>query len=366
MRGIRLILLLDAVAVGAVAGGLLLLGGMPLAAAGALGPRRLLALVVAAVVVAVVVGAALLFRAVARPVDRMIGAGERLASAGRLTALEAQGLSAGGLGAGAIAFERLAGALAAEQARLAAKVAELEMVNANLAQTREELLRSERLATVGQLAAGIAHEIGNPLGAISAYAELAQSKLSDGRTDREAVGDFLGRIGVEAGRIDTIVRDLLDFARPTGLALGPVAVAVAVDGALRLARVQARCRGLEVTLDLPVDLPAVRADERRLAQVLLNLVLNAGDAMGGAGRLELSASAGTGRVVVTVRDHGPGLAPEVLPRVFDPFFTTKPAGQGTGLGLAVCHGIMASFGGRLTAGNADTGGAIFTLEFDAA
>jgi two-component system C4-dicarboxylate transport sensor histidine kinase DctB len=88
--------------------------------------------------------------------------------------------------------------------------------------------------------------------------------------------------------------------------------------------------------------------------------------MGGAGRLEVAARQEGARVVVTVRDHGPGLAPEVSPRIFDPFFTTKPAGQGTGLGLSVCHGIIASFGGRLSADNAPDGGARFRLEFDAA
>jgi two-component system, NtrC family, sensor kinase len=366
MRGIRLVLLLDAVAVGAVTGGLLLVAGLPLAASGALGPRRLVALVAAAAAVAVVVGAALLFRAVARPVDRMIGAAGRLAGGDGLPVGGAPGLAAGGLEAGAVAFERLAGALAAERARLAAKVAELEAVNARLAEAREELLRSERLATVGQLAAGVAHEIGNPLGAISGYAELARSKLAGGRADAAEAEDFLRRIGVEAGRIDAIVLDLLDFGRPARLELGPVALPSAVDGAVRLARVQPRCRGLEVALDLPADLPAVRADERRLAQVFLNLFLNAGDAMAGAGRLELAARASSGRVLVTVRDHGPGLAPEVAPRIFDPFFTTKPAGQGTGLGLAVCHGIVASFGGRLSAANAPGGGAVFTLELEVA
>jgi C4-dicarboxylate-specific signal transduction histidine kinase len=362
MRGVRLILLLDAVAVGTVVGGLLLVVGLPLAAAGALGPRRLLLLVAVGVVAAVAVGAALLFRAVARPVDRMIGAAERLAVAGRLPVLETPGLSAGGLEAGAIAFERLAGALAAEQSRLATKVAELEGANASLAQAREELLRSERLATVGQLAAGIAHEIGNPLGAIAGYAELARSKLAGG----SEVEDFVRRIGIEAGRIDAIVRDLLDFARPAPLELGPVALAAAVDGAIRLARIQTRCRGLEVSLDLPADLPPVLADERRLAQVFLNLFLNAGDAMGGGGRLDLSARVEAGRVLVTLRDHGPGLAPEILPSIFDPFFTTKPTGQGTGLGLAVCHGIIASFGGQLSASNAHGGGAVFRIEFAAA
>ena len=136
---------------------------------------------------------------------------------GAASGSEPPGRSAAGLTPAAVAFERLAAALSEEQVRLAAKVEELEAVNGRLAEAREELLRSERLASVGRLAAGIAHEVGNPLGAIAGYAELARTRLADGSADRRPVDDFLRRIGVEAGRIDAIVRDLLDFARPTPL-----------------------------------------------------------------------------------------------------------------------------------------------------
>ena len=179
------------------------------------------------------------------------------------------------------------------------------------------------------------------------------------------VQDFLQRIGLEAQRIDTIVRDLLDFARPTALTLAPVAVAAALDAAARLARVQARFRDVALELDLPAELPLVRADERRLAQVFLNLLLNAGDAMAGRGRVVVAGRAEGGRVIVEVDDSGPGLSPEARPRIFDPFFTTKEPGQGTGLGLAVCHGIMESFGGAIEAGEAPGGGVRFTLRLRA-
>ncbi len=118
-------------------------------------------------------------------------------------------------------------------------------------------------------------------------------------------------------------------------------------------------------LDLPPGLPAVRADERQLAQVFLNLLLNAGDAMAGAGRVRVAARLEAAMVIVQVDDSGPGLPPEVRPQVFDPFFTTKAPGQGTGLGLAVCHGILASFGGAIEAGEAPGGGARFTLRLPA-
>jgi C4-dicarboxylate-specific signal transduction histidine kinase len=144
-------------------------------------------------------------------------------------------------------------------------------------------------------------------------------------------------------------------------------VGAAVEAALRLARVQPRGRGVEARLDVPPDLPPALADGPRLEQVFLNLLLNACDAMGpGAGAVEIRARGEAGRVVVTVRDHGPGLPAEVLPRIFDPFFTTKAPGEGTGLGLSVCLGIVGSFGGRLEAGNAEGGGAVFRLDLPAA
>jgi signal transduction histidine kinase len=365
MRGVRLILLLDAVAVGAVAGGLLLLGGLPPAAAGTLGPRRLVLLVTAAVAVAVAVGAALLFRAVARPVDRMVGAAERLAGAGHLPSLQAPGLADGGLQAGAVAFERLAGALATEQARLAAKVAELEAASTRLAQAREDLLRSERLATVGRLAAGLAHEIGNPLGAIAGYVEIARVRLP-ANADPDLT-EAVGRIAEAAARIDRTIRDLLDLARPAPARLASLDLGAELATAVRLARVQERFRQVEVETRLAPGLPPVLADGHQLGQVLLNLLLNAGDAMRGQGRVVLSAGSAEGGAAVelSVADAGPGILPEHLPRLFEPFFTTKEPGEGTGLGLAISHRIVESLGGALAAENGAGGGAVFRVRLPA-
>jgi len=157
------------------------------------------------------------------------------------------------------------------------------------------------------------------------------------------------------------VRDLLDLAHPGEPRLGAVDLAASVDAALRLARVQPRFRGVETDVALAPSLPRVAADERRLGQVFLNLLLNAGDAMGGTGRLAVGARTEGDEVVVDVRDHGPGIPPADLARVFEPFFTTKGAGQGTGLGLAISQGIVESFGGTLEAANAPGGGAVFTV-----
>lgn len=358
---VRLLLLLDAAAVAAVAFAVLLALGLPAAGAGALRPPAFVVIAAVSAAAALVAGAALLVRWVARPLDRLFRAAARLEAGTRGDDLPLiADRAGGGFGTAAVAFERAVEALDAERARLAAKVTELSTANRELASARESLLVSERLATVGRLAAGVAHEIGNPLGAITAYAELARSRLP--ASDGEA-RDYLSRIAVEAGRIDAIVRDLLDFARPASLRLEPVALDVAVGAALETVRVQARFREVEVALDLPRSLPRVHADERRTAQVLVNLLLNAADAMGGAGRILVRARAVEGGVELVVVDHGPGIRAADLPRVFDPFFTTKEPGQGTGLGLAVCHGIMESFGGTIRAASLPEGGAAFTLSF---
>ncbi len=361
---VRLLLVLDLAAAAAAVLALIAVVVLPLAAGGGLTRSRLALLALAGAAGFVTVAALLLFRAVAGPVDRMLSAAERLgAGEGGLPLLHPPGEERGpGLSRAAVAFERLAAALGEERGRLAAKVAELERANRDLADARESLLRSERLATVGRLASGIAHEVGNPLGAIAGYADLARNRLSAGRT--ADVGDALERIAAEVQRIDAIVRDLLDFARPAPPALAPVDLGPTVDAAVRLARVQGRFRDVEVRRVLPEGVPCVLADERRLSQLLLNLLLNAGDAMGGQGRVEISARTLPGapeRVEIAVEDTGPGIAPEHLGRVFDPFFTTKPPGRGTGLGLAVCHGIAASFGGEISAGAGAAGGAVFRL-----
>jgi two-component system, NtrC family, sensor kinase len=363
---VRALLLLQLVAL-AAAVILLVLGlGLPLLGRGALSARALGTVAAIAGVALIALGAALLFRAVARPVERLLAAAERLGADAGLPLLGPPGdRESPGLGRAAVAFERLAGALGDERARLAAKVEELERANAELARARESLLVSERLATVGRLASGIAHEVGNPLGAIAGYVELARNRVAAGAPAAE-VDDFLARMGAETGRIDGIVRDLLAFARPAPPALAPTSVAAAVEGALRLARVQSRFRSVEVELAISPELPAVVADERRLGQVFLNLLLNAGDAMEGQGAVRIAAERAGDAVEVTVGDRGPGIAVEDRGRVFDPFFTTKEPGRGTGLGLAICHGILTSFGGAIAVGDRPGGGAELKLTFRAA
>lgn len=362
-RRLRTVLVLDAAAVAAVAAVLLLALGLPLLARRALTPEAFGAVVVVAAALATVLGGLLLIRTVAAPVDRILEAAARLSGPEGLPVLgEGEGLA---LSRAAVAFERVAEALEVERRRLAGKVEELTRTGRALDDAHTSLARSERLATVGRLAAGLAHEIGNPLGAISGYVEIARARLPAGADPDLAAA--VGRIAEAAARIDRTIRDLLDFARPAPPRLAPLDLAAALATAVRLARVQARFRHVEVETRLPPGLPPVLADEHQLGQVLLNLLLNAGDAMRGEGRVVLSAAAApAGEVEIEVADEGPGIAPEHLPRLFDPFFTTKEPGEGTGLGLAISHRIVESLGGALTAERGAGRGAVFRVRLPAA
>ncbi len=313
------------------------------------------------------VGAILFNRAIVKPVDQLATIADRI---GHLqldgTTGSADAPMLGQLGT---AFERMGRALRAEQERTGAQIAELTRINRELKDARDSLVRQEKLATVGRLAAGVAHEVGNPLGGILGYAELLKMRADP------SVQEYGERIGREVARIDKTVRGLLDYARPAEAALASVQVAPVVQGALALCQADKRFRSVTPQVELPADLPPVVADEHRLSQVLVNLLLNAGDAMKGEGqawiRAVVEADAKPHRrasdppalrtVLLTVEDSGPGIPDDVLPRVFDPFFSTKEVGEGTGLGLSICASILDAFGGDIRAENRAEGGARFVL-----
>jgi signal transduction histidine kinase len=212
---------------------------------------------------------------------------------------------------------------------------------------RESLIRSETLAGVGRLAAGVAHEVGNPLAAILGYADLLLGDTSERPIAPELRRDILVRVRNETERIHRIIQELLDYARPPGDVVESVAVAKIVEGAVSLVKAQARLREIEVDVALPADLPPVRATSGRLTQVLLNLLLNAADAMGGKGLIRVDARKDGGMVVVGVTDEGPGIPPEARDKIFGLFYTTKDPGQGTGLGLSLSQTIVEGYGGTL-------------------
>ena len=297
----------------------------------------------------------LLVRLVARPADRLLDATERIGTQGdEGPLLSEEGPVLGRLGT---AFDRMSKRLRNEQERTRAQLEELERINGELAEARDAMLRQEKLATVGRLSAGIAHEIGNPLAAMLGYLEVMRLQ-----PEAKALADYLDRMEREGKRIDRIVRDLLDFARPSRVAAPhPVDLPPLLAQTLRLVRGQRRFRSIEIDTAVAAPLPAASADEHHLQQVVVNLLVNAADAMGGEGRIELTVAAKDEVIELTVRDHGPGMPTGDLPRLFDPFFTTKDPGEGTGLGLAICHALVESFGGSITARNHPAGGAEFTV-----
>ncbi len=301
---------------------------------------------------------------IVRPIDRLRLASERLA-AGRLrTRVPVQG--AAEVARLAATFNEMAGQLREDRASLQQRLEELEHTTAELTNAQEQIIRSARLAAVGRLSAGVAHEIGNPLAAIRGLLDLMQL----GDLDRDEEREFVSRIQRETERIHHTIRDLLDFSRndaiPDGRIESSADLAEVVSDTIKLIDRQSRFRDIDLAVALEEDLPRVRGDHERLRQLLLNLLFNAADALGGKGRIEVSARSGGGVVELVVKDDGPGIDREILDQVFDPFVTTKTAGQGTGLGLAVCHTIVERLGGAIEAANREQGGAAFEVRLPAA
>jgi two-component system sensor histidine kinase HydH len=207
------------------------------------------------------------------------------------------------------------------------------------------MARGERLATVGNLAAAVAHEIRNPLSAVSMGLQRLRAEFepAEGEEYRRIVDLVQG----EVRRLNAIVEEFLSLARPIQLRPEPVPVAALLDEVRRLVEPQAGRAGIVVEQTIPDSLPALRADRDRIKQVLLNLVLNAIDAMPSGGRLTMGGAASGTAVTLTVTDTGSGIPPELLPRVFEPYVTTKT--KGLGLGLAIARRIVDAHGGRIEA-----------------
>jgi signal transduction histidine kinase len=301
---------------------------------------------------------------IVRPIDRLRLAAERLA-AGRLrTSVPVQG--AAEVARLAATFNEMAALLREDRAALQDRLEELERTTAELTAAQEQLVRSARLAAVGRLSAGVAHEIGNPLAAIRGLLDLMQT----GDLDPEEEEEFVGRIQREAERIHHTIRDLLDFSRnepgQAGRIENSADISEVVSDTIKLIDRQTRFRDIDLALTLEDGLPRVRGDHERLRQLLLNLLFNAADALGEKGRIEVRASSGGDVVQLVVEDNGPGIDREIIEQVFDPFVTTKAPGQGTGLGLAVCHTIVERLGGSIEAANRKQGGAIFHVRLPSA
>ena len=226
-------------------------------------------------------------------------------------------------------------------------------------QTHEKLMRSDRLAMIGQLAAGVAHEINNPLGSILLFSRLTVQQVPATGRAREN----LDRIEKETKRCHAIVKSLLDFARERKPLVESVDVNLLLDETLKLFEGQFLFQNIHVVKDYGLNLASIPADQSQLQQVFMNIILNAVDAMKGKGRLGIATAenAAEGTIEIAISDTGAGIGPENLERVFDPFFTTKGVGHGTGLGLSVSYGIVQSHNGDIAVASVPGSGATFTI-----
>jgi two-component system, NtrC family, sensor kinase len=237
-------------------------------------------------------------------------------------------------------------------------------IKAELEKTQLQLLQAEKMASLGELAAGVAHQLNNPLGGITLFAKLMLEEYGL----EEAVRNDLLRILNDAQRCRDTVKELLEFTRQTRHLMQPRDVNEAISRTLFLLENQSLFHNIEIEKLFGDDLPPVQADIQQLNHLFMNIILNAAQAMAGKGKLKINTSQLSGKqdICIEISDSGPGIPPDILPRIFEPFFTTKEEGKGTGLGLSLAYGIVENHRGQITARNKPDGGAVFTITFPAA
>ncbi len=226
----------------------------------------------------------------------------------------------------------------------------------SLRSLNEKLARAERLAAMGTLAAGVAHEVNNPLASISSLVQMLRSQSADNAETREK----LDLISTQIGRITRVTRDLTEFARVRPASRSEVDINEVIEASLRLASFDSEFQKLELVKSLSSDLGRIIADGDQLQQVFLNLLLNSRDAMPLGGTLSVSSTRKNGEITISIKDSGAGISDSARTQLFDPFFTTKPAGKGTGLGLSVCYGIVSAHDGRIEV-ESESGGTVFNV-----
>ena len=249
-------------------------------------------------------------------------------------------------------------------AALSHEITERRRTEETLRRTQANLVQAGKLSALGQMSAALSHEFNQPLQAVKAYAENAQTFLERGETSE--VRDNIGRISRMADRMATISKHLRNFARRPGEAIGPISLTSVIDDALAVSALKVKESDVQLYYIRPPGAPWVMGGHVRLQQVLVNLVSNGIDAAGARGRLHIAVQPSAGGWQVTIRDTGPGLPPGAAEQMFDPFFTTKPMGQGLGLGLSISYNIVRDFGGTLWGENHPEGGAIFGVDLVAA
>jgi len=308
-------------------------------------------------IILVLTGYYLLQRNIIRPAKNLVLATEAVSRGNLETRLPVAGPTE--IMKLATAYNQMVEALQASKCETQKQIASLEDANKILQQTRDELIKSEKMASVGQLAAGLAHEVGNPLAAVIGYLELLRQQII---TENEQ--DIIERTLIETKRIDYLVRELLEYARP--------ALSSNVEELNLLDEIRASVKllhnqgsfGRVVVIDKMPDLELmVKHNRSKMQQTFINLLLNAVQACGDDGKIELLAGCDGGINWIEISDNGCGIELSQLDLIFEPFYTTKDPGQGTGLGLAICQRLIAEVEGDITVSSKIGLGSIFRLEF---
>ena len=367
--------------------------------------RTILIAIVADGIVLIAFGTFLLSRVLVKPIKELVRLTQKIMEGDFSQKIEVN--SRNEIGQLETSFNRMTDRLKENQESLESYVASLESANKQLKQAQEELIRTEKLVSIGRFAAGVAHEVGNPLGAILGYTSI----LEQNGMDREEAKDYLKRIEKEIERINRIVRELLDFARPSRVEIREIEMNKVIETTLSLLAYQKDFKNVTTRLELHSGLPPIKGDETQLSQVFINIILNAIDAMPEGGILTirteeyvvedfritpsrplyaprrkgdpvekdysnmrkpnaLSAiltkfSKGDRLVKARISDTGIGIKKEDLEKIFDPFFTTKDPNKGTGLGLSVSLRIVESMGGELRVESEIGRGSAFEVYFPA-
>ena len=252
-----------------------------------------------------------------------------------------------------------------EIGQLAAEINQMaESLERNIEERKEMELRAaqaEKLASIGEMAAGLAHELNTPLGNIKALASLAGQDIDEGRLTPATVGEDLDEIIAQTEKCSHIIGGLLGFARKREVRFSLDSINSRLADAVSLVRMRSEEKGITIDLCGDSGLPLVKVDGHQLEQVFINILLNGIDAVPENGRIEISTRFDGKEVVIDFADSGPGIASDLIQKIFDPFFSTKETGRGTGLGLSISYGIVRNHGGTIEVANRAQGGARFTI-----
>ncbi|HZQ96817.1 MAG TPA: ATP-binding protein [Candidatus Sulfotelmatobacter sp.] len=330
--------------------------------------RRMIAYTACGLVLIAVVSWFFVWEVVARPVKALQRGTERLAEGDLGYEIEVK--YSDEMGDLARSFNQMSRQLKAEHTENVAWTSTLEQrveqKTRELKRAHEHALHTEKMASIGKMAAVLAHEINNPLSGILTYAKLLRKYVDHadkGESRRQEIRDSLDLIASESRRCGDLVKNLLTFSRTTPMNLQPTNLNQVIEQALRLVQHQLELSGIHVEEQLEPGLPLIPCDGAQIEQVLLALLMNAIDAMPQGGNLWISSawSSEANQVRIVVRDDGAGIPPEILPRIFEPFLTTKETGRGVGLGLAISHSILERHNGTITVHSEAGRGTTFTV-----